>query len=180
MNINHFNKKSSLREFYIPLAIAAIKREFLKVLEKRVKLTHKWLAKQLCISGSLAFPLLVQVARVTKYCISTPSGVVIWSDYVPTEEEKIKFNTPRSIANLLILDVIVDDDIAKILRRNKVVVHNDYGYVEQGGIIPISENHLRISTTKNKFTHILSLVTGIWVRRNETSGYQYTTSINRG
>lgn len=180
MNISQFNKSSSLRKLYIPLAIEAIKQEFLKVLKDRVKLTHVWLASQLGISNGLAFPLLVQVARMTKYCVSTPSGVVLWSDYILTEEEKIKYNTPRSIANLRILDIIADDSVMQLFKKHKVVIHNDYGYVDiqVGCKIQVSGNHLRISTTKNKFAHILSLVEGIWVNRSDNTGYRYTTTTN--
>lgn len=180
MNINQFNKSSSLRKLYIPLAIEAIKKEFLKVLDNRVKLTHAWLAHQLGISNGLAFPLLVQVARMTKYCVNTPSGVVLWSDYIPTGEEKIKYNTPRSIAHLCILDIIADANVMKVLKKHKVVIHNDYGHldIDVGSKIQVSGNHLRISTTKNKFAHILSLVEGIWVNRSDSTGYRYTTTTN--
>lgn len=180
MDINTFNKTSSLRKLYIPLAIEAIKQEFLKALTNRVKLTHAWLARQLGITNGLAFPLLIQIARTTKYCVNTPSGVVLWSDYIPTEEEQIKYNTPRSIANLCILDIIADANLLRILRKYKVVIHDDRGYreIELGCKIQVSGNHLRISTTRNKFAHILSLVDGIWVNRSDNTGYRYTTATN--
>lgn len=184
MNINKFNKTNELRKTFLPLAIEAIRQEFLKALTVRVKLTHAWLAKELGITNGLAFPLLVQVARVTEYCVNTPSGVILWSDQPLSEEEKIKYDTPREIANLRILDIIADAALMKILGKNKIAIHDDYGYVnvEVGsnfsGKIQISGNHLRISATRNKFEHILSLVDGIWTKRNEKASYSYTTVAN--
>lgn len=170
MDANRFNKNQSLKNKYMPQALAVLEEEFRKPLQERVKLTHIWLAAKLDISRGLAFPLLLRIAENKKFCIKYPAGPVFWKDCKFTPEELATLNTPREVIPESITFVLGTPKVLRHLAYCKLRILNDMGLIAVTGVG--GGRALRVAGSERNFEK-LAEVAGSYYYSDDTLTFKW-------
>lgn len=167
-----FHQSQELKKAHIPRALEVLQKAKLIPVAQRPKLTHVWLAEQLGITRSLAFPLLIHLARKKHQCISYPSGVIFWDDLVLTEQQIQALSIPRALSTTVSLWVVVTEETKVLLEQCHIEASINYGLIDVvvNNKIQASGYCVRISSNKERYIRFLKLTGGVWTTKDPVLG----------